>query len=112
VSLYETSQIERAAKYFLSNSNSIENKNSSNTTSSSNSVPYFKFPSFGTKDRPLHIITEGSTSGNWSRRFSTLVNVVIVSAILYSIFSMNDHKIGGISSNFDWLILQFLFYFI
>lgn len=85
--LYSSSQLERAAKFILNNpqsGNQLE------------SIPLV----FGTKDRPLHIINEssGSGGGNWGRKFSTAVNVAIVAAILYSIFSLNESKLGGMPS--------------
>lgn len=85
--LYSTSQLERAAKFILNND--VKGNESSNN-----------FFLMGTKDRPLHVVNEssGSSGGNWSRKFSTAVNVAIVAAILYSLFSMNESKLGGMSS--------------
>lgn len=86
--LYSTSQLERAAKFILQNPTG---------TPQSSELPFV----IGTKDRPLHVINESSSSsgsGNWSKRLSTAVNVAIVGMILYSIFSMNESKLGGMSS--------------
>lgn len=87
--LYSTSQLDRAAKFILQNPNG-------GGSSSTSELPFV----IGTKDRPLHVINESSSSsgGNWSRKISTAVNVAIVAAILYSIFSMNESKLGGMSS--------------
>ena len=87
--LYSTSQLERAAKFILNN-----DVKGAEATGNNN------FFLMGTKDRPLHVVNEssGSSGGNWSRKFSTAVNVAIVAAILYSLFSMNESKLGGMSS--------------
>ena len=87
--LYSTSQLERAAKFILNNG-------SGDPTPTSTGNLYL----MGTKDRPLHVVNEtsGSGGGSWSRRFSTAVNVAIFAAILYSLFSMNESKLGGMSS--------------
>lgn len=86
--LYSSSQLERAAKFILQNQNSTGGGNEN-----------FNFV-IGTKDRPLHVINEtsGGSGGNWSRKLTTAVNVAIVAAILYSIFSMNESKLGGMQS--------------
>ena len=88
--LYSTSQLERAAKFILNN------PNGSGSDSTSSSGLFL----MGTKDRPLHVVSDssGSGGGNWSRKFSNAVNVAIIAAILYSIFSMNESKLGGMSS--------------
>lgn len=89
--LYSTSQLERAAKFILNNNNN-------NTQGSSESMTSGFV--IGTKDRPLHVINDSSSSsGSWGKRFTTVVNVAIVAAILYSIFSMNESKLGGMQSN-------------
>ena len=93
--LYSTSQLERAAKFIL---------NSEASSGGNGKGDFTTLPSFvmGTKDRPLHVVNEGSGgsgSGSWSRKFTTAVNVAIVGAILYSIFSMNEAKLGGMQSN-------------
>ncbi len=86
--LYSTSQLERAAKFILNSTTNVEGKDNFNLV-------------IGTKDRPLHVINEssGGSGGNWSRKFTTAVNVAIVGAILYSIFTMNESKLGGMQSN-------------
>lgn len=86
--LYSTSQLERAAKFILNSNTNVEGKDNFNLV-------------IGTKDRPLHVINEssGGSGGNWSRKFTTAVNVAIVGAILYSIFTMNESKLGGMQSN-------------
>ncbi len=93
MALYGTSQLERAAKFFLQSSKAGE----SSSVTSGSAMP---FTLLGTRDRPLHVVNEGGSSGggSWGRRFSTAVNVVIVGAILYSLFSMNEHKLGGMQS--------------
>ena len=90
--LYSTSQLERAAKFIL-NSEAASEKNVHN---SDGGVSFL----MGTKERPLHVVNESGSgsSGNWSRKLTTAVNVAIVAAILYSIFSMNESKLGGMQS--------------
>lgn len=89
--LYSSSQLERAAKFILNNQNS-------QTADGGGSVNNLFV--MGTKDRPLHVVNEssGSGGGSWSRKFSNTVNVAIIAAILYSIFSMNESKLGGMQS--------------
>lgn len=89
--LYSSSQLERAAKFILNNSEQDK------LATSQNSNNMFLM---GTKDRPLHVVNEsaGSGGGSWSRKISNAVNIAIVAAILYSIFSMNESKLGGMSS--------------
>lgn len=85
--LYSTSQLERAAKFILSNPQNVEEKGNGMFL-------------MGTKERPLHVVNESGSgsSGNWSRKLTTAVNLAIVAAILYSIFSMNESKLGGMQS--------------
>ena len=83
--LYETNQLDRAAHCLLDKS--ITNNNSGSTNLLFN---------FGTKERPLYVQTN-NTGGGW-RRLWSLVNVVIVGSIIYSIFSMNEQRFGGITS--------------
>ncbi len=93
IALYGSSQLERAAKFILSGS---KLDSSSSSFASSATTP---FTLLGTRDRPIHVVNDGGSSGGgWSRRISTAVNVVIVGAILYSLFSMNEHKLGGMQS--------------
>lgn len=91
--LYSTSQLERAAKFILNNS---EQGIASNLPISNNLYL------MGTKDRPLHVVNEssGSGGGSWSKKISNVVNIAIVAAILYSLFSMNESKLGGMSSKY------------
>ena len=91
--LYSSSQLERAAKFILNDPNGKNSESPAATVHGSGFV-------IGTKDRPLHVINESGSSGggNWSRKFTTAVNVAIVAAILYSIFSMNESKLGGMTS--------------
>ena len=91
--LYSSSQLDRAAKFILNNPREEGGVGGGSSVSST--------PSYviGTKDRPLHVINESSGSGSgWGRRFSTAVNVAIIAAILYSIFSMNESRLGGMQS--------------
>lgn len=85
--LYSTSQLERAAKFILNNPQNVEEKGNGMFL-------------MGTKERPLHVVNESGSgsSGNWSRKLTTAVNLAIVAAILYSIFSMNESKLGGMQS--------------
>ena len=104
--LYSTSQLERAAKFILQNSSD----NAASSQKDGSSLPFV----IGTKDRPLHVINESSGSGgrNWSSKISTAVNVAIVAAILYSIFSMNESKLGGMSSKLNrWCEGEYLLIF-
>lgn len=89
--LYSTSQLERAAKFILNNPNGSGSME--NDTVLSGLV-------MGTKERPLHVVSDssGSSGGNWSKKLTTAVNVAIFAAILYSIFSMNESKLGGMQS--------------
>lgn len=91
--LYATSQLERAAKFVLAASGT-------STGGGGGMTAPLPFTLLGTKDRPLHVVNDGASSGGggWGRRLSTLMNVVIVGAIMYSVFAMNEHKLGGISS--------------
>lgn len=84
--LYETNQLERAAKTFLQpRSDTVAN----------GSAPLFNF---GTKERPLYVQNTSSSSGGGWRRFWTLLNVAVVGTIVYSVFSMNDQRLGGITT--------------
>jgi ATP-dependent metalloprotease len=100
--LYASSQLERAAKFILSTGTSSSSSSSSSLASASASplTSTSFLSSLGTKDRPLHVVNsgEGAGSGGWSRRLGGLVNVVIAGAILYSLFSMQDQRLGGIST--------------
>lgn len=91
--LYSTSQLERAAKFIL---NSGGEAASEKEGGGGGGVSFL----IGTKERPLHVVNESGSgsSGNWSRKLTTAVNVAIVAAILYSIFSMNESKLGGMQS--------------
>lgn len=102
--LYSTSQLERAAKFILNNQTGNENVVSSNGGFV-----------LGTKERPLHVVNDFSSGsgGNWSKKLTTAVNVAIVAAILYSIFAMNESKLGGMQSKgslFLFFIKNIFFY--
>jgi hypothetical protein len=92
--LYSTSQLERAAKFILNSQN--DGSGSGGDFSNLKGSPFI----MGSKERPLHVVNESGSgsSGNWSRKLTTAVNVAIVAAILYSIFSMNESKLGGMQS--------------
>ena len=98
--LYSTSQLERAAKYILKDQQGKSNENLASIDQGfGNGKQTFVI---GTKDRPLHVINDGSSGsgGNWSRKFTTAVNVAIVAAIIYSVLSINETtKLGGMQSN-------------
>lgn len=97
--LYSTSQLERAAKFILNNPQSVDEN-----------VKGGGLFLMGTKERPLHVVNEsGSGSGgNWSKKLTTAVNLAIVAAILFSIFSMNESKLGGMQSKKKNCILSYL----
>lgn len=117
--LYETSQLERIAKLFINERNSAmngiedamgiagkkggnEGKSSFNSNfNSSNSNSSHSFPlgllNFGTKERPLYVHSS-STSGQGWKRIGTIVNILIIGGILWTVFSFNDQKIGGFST--------------
>lgn len=100
--LYSTSQLERAAKFILHSGPSSVGDG----VKFDGSIPASSFV-LGTKGRPLHVVNEGSNgsgSGSWGRKFTTAVNVAIVGAILYSLFSMNEAKLGGMQSKLIELI--------
>jgi hypothetical protein len=94
--LYSTSQLERAAKFILNDGSSSGGGGVGGDFSNLKGSPFI----MGSKERPLHVVNEfGSGSGgNWSKKLTTAVNVAIVAAILYSIFSMNESKLGGMQS--------------
>lgn len=88
--LYETNQLERATKNFLVN---IPNLSAKDSVSASN----LHFLNFGTKERPLYVNSINSGSSGW-KRFGVFLNMAIVGAILYSIYSMSEQRLGGVTS--------------
>ncbi|PJF20033.1 hypothetical protein PSACC_00156 [Paramicrosporidium saccamoebae] len=85
--LYETNQLDRAARLFIASGSKGEAVNGPS------SIPFLNF---GTKDRPIFVQTTTSSSG-WKRVW-TVLNVLIVGTIVYSVFTMNDQRLGGIST--------------
>lgn len=95
--LYETSQLERASK-FLSSTPSLNPTSNTTTATASSLAPSF-LRDLGTKDRPLWVISNNQSggSGGW-RRLGTFVNVLIIGSILYTIVSMNEQRLGGMTA--------------
>lgn len=87
--LMETNQLDRAAHVFL--------KNSDNGSVSSTTNHPLSFINFGTKDRPLYVHNANPSGGGW-RRIGTIVNILIVGSIVYSLVSFNEQRLGGITS--------------
>lgn len=82
LALYETGQLKKISPLLL------DNKNSSSNT--------FGPLVLGTKDKPLYILD--LADGNpWWRRMGHLLNVTVVLAILYSIYTFGEQKLGGLS---------------
>ena len=90
--LQATKQADRAAKYF---SRGASSKGDASAESSSHVAPSLEF---GTKDRPLYVHTVNPKDRPWGRRISGVVNLCIIGGILYSIASMNEQRLGGISA--------------
>lgn len=90
--LQETRQADRAARYFSKGSSS---KGDAPAGSSSREAPLSEF---GTKDRPLYVHNVNPKDKSWGRRVSGFVNLCIIGGILYSIASMNEQRLGGISA--------------
>lgn len=87
--LYETNQLERAARVFL--------KESTSGVTETGATSHIPFINFGTKDRPIFVQNTSSGSSGW-RRMWTVLNVIIVGSIVYSVFSIGDQKLGGITT--------------
>ncbi len=90
--LYETSQLERAVKYFLE-SGKPGKDNMTGSVDAINAMDT-KWPSFllGTKDRPIYVRSE--TKGGGFKKIGTLLNIVVVGAILYSLVAVNEQRLG------------------
>lgn len=89
--LYETNQLERASRFLLSASTA---KVDPAGGSSGGHWPLGGL--LGTKERPL-VVQNTSGPGGW-RRLWTVLNIFIVGSIAYSIFGMNEQRLGGITT--------------
>lgn len=92
--LYETNQLERASRFLLP-TGGVPKGDSTNGPSS----PGTQWPLaglLGTKERPLIVQNTSGPSG-W-RRLWTVLNIFIVGSIAYSIFGMNEQRLGGITT--------------
>lgn len=78
LALYETGQLEKITPLLL------EKKNTLGPVA------------LGTKEKPLYILDLADGSP-WWRRLGHLLNVTVVLAILYSIYSFGEQKLGGLS---------------
>ena len=84
LALYESGQLEKITPLLL-------DKNMNTASSSNNPIV-----ALGTKEKPLYILD--LADGNpWWRRLGHLLNVTVVLAILYSIYSFGEQKLGGLS---------------
>lgn len=94
--LYETNQLDRAARVFLlSEEKAATMAPAGGGGPSSSALPLINF---GTKDKPIYVQNLSSGSGGGWRRLWTAVNVLIVGSIVYSLVSMNDQRLGGITT--------------
>lgn len=58
----------------------------------------------GTKDFPIHVTTTASSGSSYGAKYFTRVmNAALVIGVLYTLFMMNEQKIGGVSRNFPFL---------
>lgn len=91
--LYETNQLERASRFLLSTGGAPKG-DSTNGPLSGTQWPLASL--LGTKERPLIVQNTSGPSG-W-RRVWTVLNIFIVGSIAYSIFGMNEQRLGGLTT--------------
>lgn len=91
--LYETSQLDRAGRILLA---SAKGKGAADPSDPQAAQSPLSFLNFGTKERPIYV-HNAPQSGGWRRMF-TVLNVLVVGTIVYSVLSMNDQRLGGIST--------------
>lgn len=95
--LYETSQLDRAETLLLKSKGASLTEGFTKNSSSPNLSPnLYGQLLLGSKERPLFVQTSGEKSGGW-RRLGTAVNVLIIGSILYSLFSMNEQRLEGMT---------------
>jgi ATP-dependent metalloprotease len=94
--LYETNQLDRAAKVFLSN-NTTQPVAEEATTGKDGTMNPYQFINFGTKENPVYVQNMGQAPSGW-RRLANWLNFLVAAVIIYSVVSMNESKLGGITT--------------